>query len=197
MNKQTDAEFLKRIITGDKDAFDCIFRKYYSILRNQAYNILKDISAAEDAVQEVFFNIWIKREQLGEVKYLSAYLRTTIHHYCISYLRKHPRQETVDLSIHNIFELEQLYVDILQYHQDTVTGKDLTKAIFDAIDTLPEQCKIVFTLSRNFGLKNTEVASYLNISVKAVEKHISRALTQLRNELKEYLPVFWLLVLFH
>ena len=197
MSGNTDAELLKRIINGDKVAFDLIFRKYYTILRNQAVTILKDAYIAEDAVQDVFFHIWIKREQLREVRYLNAYFRTAVHHYCISYLRKKNKHEIVDLGIHNIIAFEQLYSEILQYHHDTVNNKELAKALIDAIDKLPDQCRMVFNLSRNFSLKNAEIAAHMDISVKTVEKHISRALTILRKELKEYLPIIPLLLLFH
>ncbi len=59
---------------------------------------------------------------------------------------------------------------------------------------MPEQCHRVFILSRKYGMKNTEISTFLGINLKTVEKHMSKALSLLRVYLKEYLPVLSLLL---
>jgi RNA polymerase sigma-70 factor (ECF subfamily) len=71
--------------------------------------------------------------------------------------------------------------------------KDLERAIAEVLDELPDKCRMVFKLSRYEELKYGEIADKLGISVKAVEKHITKALKVFRVKLKDYLPLFFLL----
>jgi len=71
-----------------------------------------------------------------------------------------------------------------------VVSSELEKRIYDAMKTLPEQCRLVFQLSRFEELKYAEIADQLNISVKTVENHMGKALKLMRGHLKEYLPLF-------
>ncbi|HJZ41836.1 MAG TPA: RNA polymerase sigma-70 factor [Bacteroidales bacterium] len=197
MTVQTDTEYLQRIIKGDKVAFDMIFLKYYSILLNYACKILKDTLQAEDIVQDVFFQLWIKQQQLISVKSLSPYLHTAVHNLCISQIRKQSKNDSKEIDLNPLVEFEILYKEIIQYHEDSAISNDLKKALDKAINSLPGKCRVVFILSRNFGFRNTEIAEFLEISVKAVEKHITRALSQLRFGLIEYLPLGFVFFLLH
>jgi RNA polymerase sigma-70 factor (ECF subfamily) len=67
--------------------------------------------------------------------------------------------------------------------------KELEGRIIDVMNSLPEKCLAVFRLSRIDGLKNREIADQLGISLKAVEKHISKALQIYRNNFSDYLPL--------
>jgi RNA polymerase sigma-70 factor (ECF subfamily) len=65
----------------------------------------------------------------------------------------------------------------------------LETRIQQAIEKLPEQCRLVFKLSRFEELKYNEIAEQLDISVKTVENHIGKALKIMREQLKDYLPL--------
>lgn len=184
---KTDEDLIREISQGNKSAFDQLFRNYYMALRHYAQRFVKDITQAEDIVQDVFFNIWIKREQIDNVKSIGAYIKTAVHNECISKLRKNLKTGIIAIDDIADFELENLYGEIFQY-QDSVSSKELSIVIGRAIDDLPPQSRNVFILSRSFGFKNKEIAAHLNISVKAVEKHITKALSILREKLKDYLP---------
>jgi len=192
----TDSEYLQRIIRGDKDAFDMIFLKYYPILLNYASRILKDTVQAEDIVQEVFFQLWLKREQLKSVRSFSPYLRTAIHNQCISYIRKQSKKDFLEVELNPMVEYELRYKEILEYYGDLAIGKDLKKTLEQAINSLPGKCRMVFILSRNFGFRNAAIAEFLEISIKAVEKHITRALNQLRLDLIDFLPLGFISLIF-
>lgn len=184
----TDESFIREISQGNKAAFDQLFRESYVLLRNYALKIVKDITLAEDIVQDTFFNLWIKHEQFSTVRNIRAYIKTAVHNEAISALRKNKLKNLV-IDSTTILEFEKLYAEIIQY-QDTYTDRDLAQRIGTAIDHLPEHCRSIFVLSRSFGFKNKEIADQLNISVKAVEKQITRALSFLREELKDYLMIF-------
>ena len=71
-----------------------------------------------------------------------------------------------------------------------VVSSELEVKIHDAINTLPEQCRLVFQLSRFEDLKYAEIAQQLDISIKTVENHMGKALKLMRGQLKDYLPLF-------
>lgn len=189
MTAKSDLEYQQEICDGNKVSFDFIFRKYYYTLRNYAFRLLKEDAPADDIIQEVFFQLWKKRDQLSHVKKLSSYLLSMVHNQCISHIRKASKNNFTLLDDDGLRELPGLYADIIQYHKSFTISGDLNSRLNSAIESLPNQCKTVFTLSRKFGLRNKEIAEFLNVSVKAVEKHISRALGQLREDLKEFLPM--------
>jgi RNA polymerase sigma-70 factor, ECF subfamily len=75
-----------------------------------------------------------------------------------------------------------------------VAESELEVRIQQAMDKLPEQCRLVFKLSRFEELKYSEIAEQLNISIKTVENHMGKALKIMREQLKEYLPLLIVLM---
>lgn len=171
------------LITGDVNAFEMIFKSYYPVLCNYAYTYLKDKEEAEEIVQNVFLNVWEKRSQISIQSSLKSYLYQTVRNTCLNVIkhekvkRKH-QEETLAIK-------DRAYEAV----SDRVIGKELEEKIALAIQSLPEQCRIVFTMSRFEELKYAEIASELNISVKTVENQIGKALKIMREQLKEYLPL--------
>ncbi|HEX3006264.1 MAG TPA: RNA polymerase sigma-70 factor [Bacteroidales bacterium] len=183
----TDENYILEISRGNKAAFDKLFKQNYILLRNYAFKLLQDKSLAEDIVQDIFFNIWAKRAELDKINNIKSYIRTSTHNACIDILRKR-FQSGIKIEDSSVYEFEKLYADILQY-QETYLNKELSLKIAEAIERLPPHCKTIFVLSRSFGFKNKEIAGKLEISVKAVEKQITKALTLLKEYLKEYLSI--------
>jgi RNA polymerase sigma-70 factor, ECF subfamily len=189
-------ELLEKLIAGDKKAFEALFRKYYLHLRNYAYRITNDINFSEDIVQDLFFNLWSRKELLQKVNSLDSYLRTSVHHGSINYLKTVIQKKGINIESDQFIQFESLHLEILNYQRDIATEKELNTAIAKAIESLPEQCRVVFKLSRDLGLKYNDIAQELNISVKTVEKHISHALHFLRNSMKDYIGLLPLMLIF-
>lgn len=95
---------------------------------------------------------------------------------------------------HNSIKHER--VESVESTQEAVMSNELRNSINDAIEMLPEQCRLVFTLSRYEGMKHQEIANELNISVKTVENQIGKALKHMRVQLKEYLTFIVLFISF-
>jgi RNA polymerase sigma-70 factor, ECF subfamily len=189
MIENSDILFVQEICKGNKAAFDAVFRKYYPILRNYANRLLKDPMLAEDMVQEAFFKLWIKREQLSAVRLLNQYILSMVHNLCIDQIRKRSINDNLQIDLSDLEEQHGLYDSILHYLQPVIAGEELSARLSKAIEVLPLQCRVVFTLSRKFGFRNSEIAELQGISVKAVEKHITRALSQLHDHFKDILPL--------
>jgi RNA polymerase sigma-70 factor (ECF subfamily) len=179
MDLTDDNELFLKLKTGDERAFQVLFRKYYSPMCRFARQILNDSELAEETVQDVFVKIWEKRETLN--------IETSIKHYFFRSVRNHCLNQIQHEKIK-----KQYAGKILQSsHQDIDPGQyflevDLIRRIEKSIDSLPPKRQEIFRLSRGQGLKYTEIAGKLNISVKTVEAQMGLALKHLRTELKDF-----------
>jgi len=168
--------------------FDQIFRKYYKRLCHYAYKFVDDSQIAEDIVQDVFWQVW-EKQQIFEIEVvLQSYLFRAVYNRCINHIN-HRKM----VNKHHELISEQFRQFEIDYYRSTDEGGislfELEAKIEDAISSLPPQCRNVFEMSRKQGLKNAEIATELQISQKVVEKHITKALSILRNKLKNFLTL--------
>ena len=168
--------------------FEDMFHVYYCPLLAFANKYTNDKHASEDIVQDVFLALWMKRKSINFNEPIKPYLYKATYNKSISYLNS--LQENLNIDEQNI--KLQLQQKIISYDlQESLLLKEISEEIISCVDTLPEQCRRVFLLSRGQGLKNKEIAQQLNISEKTVEGHISKALAELRSHLKklDLLPI--------
>ncbi len=171
------SEYYSSLIKTNPDkALEYLYSKYYNMLCNQVYRILKDSVTAEDIVQDVFFGMWRKRDDLVINTSLEAYLKRSCRNRTLNYIRNnHIKWEDEGLlndQSDNSFTTDQ-YIE----------AEDLNLKIQEIISELPEKCGIVFSLSRFEEMSYADIAIELNISVKTVEHHISKALRILREKI--------------
>lgn len=173
---------------GDRKAFETIYRLYSNNLYIIANSYISDRYIAEDLVQEVFVRLWDNREKLSIRSNINGYLFMMVKNKCLDHLRK-PRHTV------SIEEGENLSVGGINFFalQDEGASKmietELEQSIYEAIDLLPDACKAVFLKTRMEGMKYREAAHELNISVKTVESHMTKALKHMRVYLKEFLSI--------
>ena len=130
----------------------------------------------EDIVQNVFMSIWKNRNKLKEQFVVKSYLYRSVYNEFIDQYRKTKA----------IFILEKKYIDALTYIVEEEDEKSLEKLmdiVKKEIDKLPPKCKQTFLLSKKEGLTNIEIAEYLNVSIKSVEAHITKAFSILRKSI--------------
>ncbi|QMW05816.1 RNA polymerase sigma-70 factor [Spirosoma foliorum] len=178
-----EQDILSAIRDGNERAFESVFRQYYAALCRYARQLLPDTDEAEEEVQAMFLSVWEKREDLYITVSLKSYLYRAVHNRCLNRL-KHA----------SVREEHREYTRYLgdttaESPMQTLLGNELSVQIQWAIQKLPEQCRLAFTLSRFEELKYGEIADQLGISIKTVENQIGKALRILRTELSEYLPV--------
>lgn len=184
MHKQdinSESAFLESIKNGDKNAFEKLFRNYYSYLCSYATTYLHNVEASQDIVQEFFFKLWQKKEGLPDNINIQAYLFKSIQNSCLNYIKHQKIEERhKELSANN--------------HKNSFSEENITETnelhtkIRLAIDKLPPERRKIFIMHRLEELKYKEIADKLNISIKTVENQIGKALVFLREELKDFLP---------
>ncbi|HMO38987.1 MAG TPA: RNA polymerase sigma-70 factor [Saprospiraceae bacterium] len=176
----TDEELLTLLRSDADKAVELLFRQYYAYVCKTIYQVLNDEQVAEDIAQEVFFEVWRRKEQLTIKTSLRGYLRRAAVNRTLNYLRDR--------------KIKWDDEPVLPMLEDETPGApqhleagDLQRLIDEAIDALPEKCRVVFILSRQDELSYQEIANNLQISVKTVENQVSKALKHLRIALKPYL----------
>jgi RNA polymerase sigma-70 factor (ECF subfamily) len=171
-----------RIKIGDHQAFELLFRKYYIRLCGFANKYFNDPEEAREVVQEVFTKIWEGREDINPDESLCSYLFKITSNICINRLR-HKKVESKYVEIYKLVYIDNTEISPYQ----SLLAKELNDNITIALNKIPPKCKRIFDLSRIEGLKYSEIAVILKISVKTVEAHMSKALNILRFELRDYL----------
>lgn len=176
----SDITILHKITSEDESVFEFIFRKYYAGLCSYSKRFVGDYDQAEELVQDVFLKLWESRGELKVTTSLKSYLFKSVHNKSLNYLKHIQVENKYKEYNDNLIKLNELSED------DAFAEPNMEGEIYDAIETLPEQCKNIFKLSRLEGLKYKEIAEQLNISDRTVEVQIRKASIILREKLKEY-----------
>lgn len=176
---------------GDREAFDMFYHSYYKQVFRYTYYILKDTSACREVVSNIFFSIWSYRTSLPKVQSVDAYLYTVSRNECRKYISE--KQNYNNVSIDEI----PLPIEIAddESPEERLIKEELETAISEIISTLPEKCRIIFMMSRNDGLANSEIAERLSISESTVRGQIKIAVDKLTLRIKELFPHLTLSVL--
>lgn len=184
-------EIFKKLQEGDEKAFEYFFKKYYQLLFNYSFQILRDQYIAEEIVEDTFLIIWEKRKEIVLKGSFSAYLMKSVYNQCLNHL-KHQKVEDKYRSffIHHMPSPE-ISDSFNSYPLSTLIGKEFEENLEKSIQKLPEECRRIFILSRFDGKKNKEIAEMLNISVNTVKTQITRALVSIRKDFRQFLSLFF------
>lgn len=166
----------------DEKAFQQVFELYVDGLLRFSISILKNKGLAEEAVSDVFFNVWVHRSKLSQIENFKAYLFASVRNTALNYLEKERRSK--------VMQLEDLSVSILIDEicpESELISKELKEAINQAINHLPERCKLIFVLAKIEQLKYKEIARILDISVKTIDNQLTIAIKKIGEEIQHYL----------
>lgn len=190
-------ELVNSLKEGKEKTFRAIFIGYFESLEVFAKAYVVDQDVAKDMAQEALTNLWVRRSTLSENTNLKAFLYQVTRNNCLNYLKRIKVQAKYEKRMRdNYNDLLLNYEALVQLNFDTISYRELMDALNSAISRLPVKCREVFELSRYNGMKNAEIAEKLNISVKTVEEHISKALRQLKDKLSIFYPTNLILLLF-
>lgn len=169
-----DVDLVALYSKGDEMAFEELFNRHWSTLYQAVFGVVKDKEVASDIVQEIFVKLWEKRNEL-QIRNMRQYLIGAARLKSFEYLRNG--------------KIAQQHIERLQEVKEENTteawlnSKELQKTIERCVQQLPNKAKEVFKLSRFEHLSNREISSRLNISIKTVEGHITKALKSLSQEI--------------
>ncbi|WP_293310936.1 sigma-70 family RNA polymerase sigma factor [Pedobacter sp. UBA5917] len=167
------------LIKIDKQSFEMAYELYWEKVFAVCYNNIKEVEPAKGMVQEIFKSLWERRAEL-EIEKIEHYLIRSAKFKTFEYIRN-----KVNRQKHNEFQVMDCSVSS-NCTEEQVLFNNLKEKVNLLVDTLPCQCKRVYKMSREQGMSNKEIASLLVISERAVEYHITKAMSRLKVGLANY-----------
>lgn len=175
-NERFTSEFLERVKAGDVDAFETLFRRNCQSLLNFARRFVRDDEIAENLVQDVFVEVWQNKSRIKPELNFRIYLFKAVKNKALNHLNRQNAENNL------ILHLDTSTGKSVS-PEDDLRGREIRQAINQAIENLPEKCRLIFAMNRFDGLSYAEIADILKISIKTVETQMGRALKYLRKRL--------------
>lgn len=176
---------------GEKKAFEEVYTDFFGVLYHLCLQYLHDEKVSEEIVQDTFLKLWEIRETINDQGNIRNFLYTITKNNCLNYLRN---QKISMKHLENMKYLEmQFNYEALEKLGNYLQFEELRNKIEEAISKLPAEVIETFKLSRFEDLTYREIADKQGISIKTVEARISKGLRILRVELKDYLPLIYLI----
>ncbi|MGX1642174.1 RNA polymerase sigma-70 factor [Sphingobacterium sp. NPDC055431] len=184
-DKYSDEKLLVLLKDSDPKAFTEIYKRYWDKLLVIASNKLSDILVAEEIVQDIFLDIWKRRQSIRLSDQIERYLAAALKYKIINYRhRLAVEQKFVDYSKRSEDEKFYSMENYLQF-------EELKTKLEKLVTQLPEKCQLVYKLSREEGLSQKEIAKRLLIAEKTVEAHLTRALKKIKSGLNYIICLFY------
>lgn len=170
---ENEKELLRLTTEGDESAFREVFSHYYPKVLVFLAEILKDRVTAEDIAQDVFARVWLLRGTLPEIRSFGSYLYAMTRNSALLHLKRRRPSITI----------EEFDFTVDQSVDSRMEAEDKAEAIRRIVEAMPERRRRVFTLSRDEGKSNDEIAAILGIKKKTVENLMNAALRDIRRVL--------------
>lgn len=179
LDKQTTSPFSGNYVKIDRRSFEQIYDLHWEKVLAVCYNNIKELEPAKGMVQEIFKSLWERKEEL-QLQNVEHYLIRAAKFKTFEYIRnKVNRQKHLEFQM-----MDCRYAS--NCTEEQVLFNDLKEKLDDLVDTLPCQCKRVYKMSREQGMSNGEIANLLFISERAVEYHITKAMSRIKSGLAHY-----------
>ena len=178
--QHTDSDLFELVSQGDKQAFRQVFDLYRNKLYFFVLHIVNNEAASEELVQDIFLRLWISRQALGGVSSPDSYLFIIAKNRSLDYIQQAAKER----------RMKNVLTHTMAFGENT-TEEDINlneskRLIEAAISKLPQQQARVFRLSKEQGLKRTEIAEALNISENTVKNHLGEAIRFIKKYLHEH-----------
>lgn len=173
-----DNQLLTLMGNGDEQAFTELYNRYWERLLYVAGVKMKDLAIAEELVQDVFLDLWNRRDTLEVRGELGAYLAVSMKYKVINVQARQKRAADYQKN------LDGAAADHSTEH--LLNFDDLRHRLEALVQGLPEKCRITFRLSREADLTHKEIASHLQVTEKAVEANLTRAIKSIRKGLSYF-----------
>lgn len=174
---ELEKSIVNKFKTGDKKAFEYIFKLYYNQLCLFAQSIVLVKESAEDLVKDFFVSIWENHKKINIKTSLKGYLYQGIKNRCLNFVRDNKQNPETS---NDDEQIELLYKPVDSFILEKIYSEELKDLLIKTINEFPEQRKTIFKLSRYDNLSHAEIAKKLNISPNTVKVQIYRALMQIR-----------------
>lgn len=178
-NSDISHRLFQLISKGDKDAFHQLFNLYAPFSAAIIKKIIDPGEPAEDILQEVFLKLWLKRETLSSVGNPKAWIARITCYSCYNWLRHEKYGEKATAQIRH------LWPDSCNQVEEAIAFTETTNNLAKAVKELPPQTRLIFKLSKEQGMKISEIASHMQLSPQTVKNTLGTALKKVKAFLRQ------------
>lgn len=169
-----ERELLSRIACDDAQAFTCLFNCYKNKIYTTAYKLTESPAMAEEAVQEIFMKLWIKRKDLPGIEHFSAWFYTVARNHMFTLFKRKAVNACREI---NEIDPARFFTNDAE---ERILFRETETIIKKAMHALPPQQNKVYHLIKEKGYKKEEVAAFLNLSPETVKIHLAKAMKNIR-----------------
>ena len=180
----TDEELVTLLRENSEDAFTALYDRYWKRLFAVAANKLQDLYVAEELVQDIFSDLWVRKETIELTGPIGVYLAVAMKYRVINYQARQRRAREYRLYA------EKNLPSTDNSTQEWLRFEELKERLEELVAALPERCQLTYRMSREQGLTQKEIAREMGISEKAVERNMGRAIKTLKTGLGDMKTVF-------
>lgn len=175
---------LSSVSIDNRGAFERFYNLYYDQVFRFAYYCLGEKEACREVVADVFFSVWQSRKRLRDIDNIDTYLYIVVRNEALRYQARN--RDFNQIPLNDILLLEEEETDgSPERHLEL---KEMREILGQAIDELPEKCRLIFLMSREEGLKTKEIARILSIQESTVRVQLKIAIEKLIARLKPSFP---------
>ncbi|PWS26323.1 hypothetical protein DHW03_16190 [Pedobacter yonginense] len=171
----------KDIQNGDATAMKTLYRECYQNLYVHAYRMLPDKEKIKDCLHEIFCELWEKRNHIGDIAYIEAYLKTCVRNRILKEIKQNSHTENLD----NIGESSEM--SVYSYEQLLIESQYLEERklkIWDAVNKLTPMQRQIISLKFYESLSYQAIAVQLQLKPRTVYNHVYAAIYTLKTALK-------------
>jgi RNA polymerase sigma-70 factor (ECF subfamily) len=171
-NTFTDRELLERLAGGEETVFSYLFERYRDPIYSTALHVSGSAALAEEIVQDVFLDLWLKRKNATTITHLAAYLNRMAGNKIYDALKQKQRRR----------DLEHTIDPGADYHTPALLleNKDYDAILTRAIARLPEKQRLAYNLVKQQGLSRKAAAMELGVSPETVKSNLEQSLRSIR-----------------
>lgn len=182
--KIEESKIVEGLVFGDATVFEYLFNLFFPRLRVFAFRMVDDFLVAEDLVQDVFIAFWESRSIIRSVQQAKSVLFKMTRNTCLNYIKhKKVEQRYTDYLNYDSGSTNLYMLSFLEEKEIEELKKEMIREVDNIISSLSTSCQQVFRMSKFQQLKNREIAEKTGLNIKTVEKHISKAMSKLRDEM--------------
>lgn len=188
--EQREKYHLDQLVEGKKESFAVLYTLYYSKVYHYCFRFIRSKEICQEITSDVFIRIWEKRALIDPNRPLGGLLMKISRDYCLDYLRKMARDESLRKSF-----IDQYIVGVQCVPYESLFMKEGMQMANQAISTLPPRCREVFHLRYFSGLSLIQIAEELKISPNTVQNHLQKGTRLVRTYLRSHTDVIAVLML--
>jgi RNA polymerase sigma-70 factor (ECF subfamily) len=166
----------------DMQAYHALYDLFFTNLHRFCFSFVKSSEAAEEIVSDVFIKLWQIRNKLPEIENLKVYLYQIAKNFCLNYITRHFKNPVASLD-----EIDIEAVISLDNPEELCISADIINTIQQTIRQLPPQCRLIFQMVKEDGMRYKEVADILHISVLTVRNQVAIATRKIAEALPAYI----------